>query len=56
MSAGIIDNLEDMECLWHHTFYNELRIDPKKEYPGIVITEAPLNPKKNREKMVDIMF
>merc|ERR1712048_502730 len=51
---GIVTNWEDMEKIWHHTFNNELRINIEER--GVLLTEAPLNPKKNREKMAQIMF
>jgi len=51
---GIITNWDDMVNLWDYTFDTQLRINPKEH--NVLLTEAPQNPKQNREKMMEIMF
>ena len=51
---GIVTSWDDMEKVWHHTYFNELRIAPEEH--GAHLTEAPLNPKQNRERMTQIHF
>lgn len=54
MENGIIQNWDDMELLWQHTFQERLGV--RTEEHKILLTEPPLNPKRNREKMLEMMF
>lgn len=51
---GIVNNWEDMERIWHHTYTRDLKTTPE-EHP-LLITEAPLNPRGNRDQMCQILF
>jgi actin len=54
LENGIVKNWDYMEKIWHYTYYNELKTDPQEQ--PVLLTEAPLNPKKNREDMIEIFF
>ena len=51
---GIVRNWDDMKSLWDYTFSEKMKIDPKNH--KVLLTEPPLNPKKNREQMVSTML
>jgi len=54
ITNGIVQKWEDMIHLYNYTFGDRLKIDPKEH--KIMLTEAAMNPKKNREKLVECMF
>lgn len=54
LENGIVKNWEYMSKIWHYTYYTEIKIDPQEQ--PVLLTEAPLNPKKNREQMVEVFF
>jgi len=54
VAHGIVTDWGDMEKVWHYTFYDALRVNPEEH--AVVVSEAPMNPKKNRERMVEMLF
>jgi len=54
IESGIVTDWDDMEKVWAYCFNNELRVDPSEH--KVLLTEAPMNPKVNREKMTSLMF
>ena len=53
MEHGIVTNWDDMTKIWKQSYEN-IGQNPA-EHP-VLLTEAPLNPKANREKMTEVMF
>jgi actin len=51
---GIVEDWDDMKAIWDHTFKIGLRANPDEH--KVLLTEAPMNPKANREKMISMMF
>jgi len=54
IASGIVTEWELMNKVWEYCFTNELRVDASEH--RVLLTEAPLNPKANREKMCEVMF
>eukprot|EP01084_Bolivina_argentea_P104994 187963_1 len=54
INHGIVCSWDNMEKVWHHTFYNHVRVAPE-EHP-ILITNPLQNPRSEREKCTQIMF
>ena len=54
MEHGIVKNWEDMRHLWDYTFQEKLKVDTNGA--KVLLTEPPMNPKVNRQRMAEIMF
>lgn len=54
MEHGIVKNWEDMRHLWDYTFDQKLKVDTKGQ--KVLLTEPPMNPKVNRQRMCETMF
>jgi len=55
MENGIVRNWEDMTHLYDYTFGpQKMNLDTKNS--KVLLTEPPMNPMKNRQKMIELMF
>ncbi|KAA8649848.1 actin-related protein ArpA [Aspergillus tanneri] len=54
LEHGIVTDWDDMEKIWHYVYENELKTLPE-EHP-VLLTEPPLNPRRNRDTAAQIMF
>ncbi|XP_048663573.1 actin-85C-like [Marmota marmota marmota] len=54
ISRGAITNWDNMEKIWHHSFYHVLSIAPE-EHP-LMVTEPPLSKTSTKEKVTQILF
>ena len=54
LKDGIVVNLDDMEKVWQHTFYNELRCSPSDR--RLMMSHSPCAPDSELEKTAQIMF
>jgi actin-related protein 2 len=54
LEHGIVRNWEDMKHLWDYTFDEKLKINPQGR--KVLLTEPPMNPRANRQRMCQVMF
>ncbi|XP_054426654.1 actin [Pteronotus mesoamericanus] len=54
ISRATVPNWDNMEKIWHHSFYQVLRAAPE-QHP-LMLTEPPLNAMSSKEKMLEILF
>nr|XP_013006431.1 actin-2-like [Cavia porcellus] len=54
ISRGDVTSWDNLEKIWHHSFYQVLNIPPE-EYP-LMMTEPPLNSTSTRERVCQILF
>ena len=54
LEHGVVKNWDDMKHLWDYTFNEKLKVDTHGA--KILLTEPPMNPKANRQKMCEVMF
>lgn len=72
IAHGIVTKWDEMEQIWRYVFemehrcitfwpafdisHQRIQFRLESKYHPVLLTEAPLNPRSNREKMAEIMF
>ena len=56
IEEGKVRNWDDFIALWEYTLKSRMGITKNLKSKKMLVTEAALNPKKNREKMAEIIF
>ncbi|MCA9688822.1 MAG: hypothetical protein KC636_04385, partial [Myxococcales bacterium] len=54
LERGYVTSWDDMEKIWHHALSSELQVAPESR--PVLLSDAPLTPKDDREKLTQIMF
>ncbi|XP_071948528.1 alpha-centractin [Antedon mediterranea] len=55
MEHGIVTDWNDMERIWQYIYSKDQLQTFSEEHP-VLLTEAPLNPRRNREKAAEVFF
>lgn len=55
MEHGTITDWNDMELIWQYIYSKEQLQTFAEEHP-VLITESPINPRRNRERTAEILF
>ena len=53
MQHGIVTDWDDMEKLWNYVYSKDHLNTFPEEHP-VLLTEAPINPRRNREKAAEV--
>ncbi|CAH4034346.1 alpha-centractin [Pieris brassicae] len=55
MEHGIVTDWNDMERVWNYIYSKDQLSTFSEDHP-VLLTEAPLNPRRNREKAAEVLF
>merc|ERR1711957_410854 len=56
ITEGTVRDWDDFNKLWSYSFHDKMNIPQDKSDKYLLVTEAALNPRQNREKMAKLLF